>query len=262
LQSADPAANFISLRGHEGGITTLAISPDNHWLVTGSLDTKVRLWDLFSTDPNSTSVVLDDYETEVSALAYSSGGRWLVSASKDGAAHIRDWKTFKQSANPITLNGAVSEICCLDFSPDEHWLASGPHAQLWDLNSVNSTTQAILPYMQFGDVSALKFSLDGNWLVLAGYEGMQLTDIEKQDVDGSLSLNGGVESSNSLAFSPDGKTLISGTDNFISFWRFSWDDLYSQACQVAGRNLTRLEWQMYFPGETYRITCPQWPAGQ
>ena len=33
------------------------------------------------------------------------------------------------------------------------------------------------------------------------------------------------------------------------------------ACRLAGRNLTRTEWAQYLPGQAYRKTCPQWPAG-
>jgi WD40 repeat protein len=41
----------VVLALHEGEISTVAISPDNHWLVTGSWDTTARLWDLRSQDP-------------------------------------------------------------------------------------------------------------------------------------------------------------------------------------------------------------------
>ena len=34
------------------------------------------------------------------------------------------------------------------------------------------------------------------------------------------------------------------------------------ACRLAGRNLTRTEWAQYLPGQAYRKTCPQWPAGR
>jgi len=40
------------------------------------------------------------------------------------------------------------------------------------------------------------------------------------------------------------------------------DGLVDVACSIVGRNLTQAEWQQYFPGEEYRITCPQWPAGE
>ena len=40
------------LRGHEGVVYAVAISPDNHWLVTtGRWDKTARLWDLRAKDP-------------------------------------------------------------------------------------------------------------------------------------------------------------------------------------------------------------------
>jgi hypothetical protein len=33
------------------------------------------------------------------------------------------------------------------------------------------------------------------------------------------------------------------------------------ACQAAGRNLSREEWERYMGQEPYRAMCDQWPAG-
>jgi tetratricopeptide (TPR) repeat protein len=42
-QNPNPAANPVVLRGHEGPVSAVAISPDNRWLVTGSEDKTARL---------------------------------------------------------------------------------------------------------------------------------------------------------------------------------------------------------------------------
>ena len=36
--------HLIVLRGHEGSVRAVAISPDNRWVVTGSGDNTARLW--------------------------------------------------------------------------------------------------------------------------------------------------------------------------------------------------------------------------
>jgi hypothetical protein len=46
LRQALAEAGGRSLSGHEGFIPAVAISPDNHWLVTGSEDKTARLWNL------------------------------------------------------------------------------------------------------------------------------------------------------------------------------------------------------------------------
>ena len=42
----------------DGPIMTVAISPDNRWVVTGSDDKTARLWDLSAKDPGANPVVL------------------------------------------------------------------------------------------------------------------------------------------------------------------------------------------------------------
>jgi WD40 repeat protein len=44
LSAKDPAANTVILRGHQGQVDAVAISPDNRWVVTGSYDKTARLW--------------------------------------------------------------------------------------------------------------------------------------------------------------------------------------------------------------------------
>ncbi|MCP4360256.1 MAG: hypothetical protein GY796_19795, partial [Chloroflexi bacterium] len=39
-------------------------------------------------------------------------------------------------------------------------------------------------------------------------------------------------------------------------------ELINVACQSSTRNFSWDEWQLYFPGEAYRCTCGQRPAGK
>jgi WD40 repeat protein len=46
LTAKDPTTSPVVLRGHASMILAVIISPDNHWLVTGSRDGTARLWPL------------------------------------------------------------------------------------------------------------------------------------------------------------------------------------------------------------------------
>ncbi|CAN7186826.1 nSTAND1 domain-containing NTPase [Knoellia sp. LjRoot47] len=65
-----------------------------------------------------------------------------------------------------------------------------------------------------------------------------------------------------ISYLPDGSgVVVTGRDGMT--WTLetqpqSWVD---RACAVAGRNLTRAEWQEHFPHSAYRTTCEQWPSG-
>ena len=44
-------------------------------------------------------------------------------------------------------------------------------------------------------------------------------------------------------------------------WNFRFETWPDIACERAGRNLTRAEWDAYLPSdEAYHVTCPQHPS--
>ena len=44
-------------------------------------------------------------------------------------------------------------------------------------------------------------------------------------------------------------------DRTARLWNLRLDELMDLACQVAGRNFSRVEWDQYFRGQPYRKTC-------
>jgi hypothetical protein len=56
--------------------------------------------------------------------------------------------------------------------------------------------------------------------------------------------------------SPDGRTVVSSRNGDLVAWDLDPAAWQRRACQAAGRNLSQDEWDQYFPGETYRQTCP------
>lgn len=90
-----------------------------------------------------------------------------------------------------------------------------------------------------------------------------------QILDGALSRSfadklrrpGGSEdpTTTGLAFSPDGLTLASMSDQTILLWDFDVTSWRRRACAIANRNLTHEEWDRYIGAETYRKTCGNIP---
>lgn len=98
----------------------------------------------------------------------------------------------------------------------------------------------------------------GTLLATASSDGtVRLWDLERQEAFGpSIATTGGF-----VDLSDDGRWLAIAGDSGISIWSLDPTDWAESACQIAGRNLTRAEWDRYLPsGEPYHGTCPQWNA--
>ena len=60
-----------------------------------------------------------------------------------------------------------------------------------------------------------------------------------------------------LAFSPNGKTLVTAGPGGTQLWDISPpSNLLSAVCAIAGGSLTRQEWSTYIPSEPFQRVCP------
>ena len=73
-------------------------------------------------------------------------------------------------------------------------------------------------------------------------------------------LEGHQQAVTSIAFSPDSKTLVSGSDDrTLIAWNVDAESWIQQACAIANRNFSCEEWQEFLGDEPYQATCPQFP---
>jgi eukaryotic-like serine/threonine-protein kinase len=121
-----------SLEGHTGWVYPLATSPDGHWLASGSGDTTVMIWNVNSHKPERR---LLGHIAGVQALTFSPDGRILASGGRDHTIRLWDMNTGQQLC---LLRGHSGVVNSLSFSPDGHWLVSQSKdglVKLWDVTS-------------------------------------------------------------------------------------------------------------------------------
>ena len=108
----------LIIDGHPVTITTVAFSPDDEILASGSLDAIIRLWNVAS---GTLISELMSHTAAVTSLAYSADGKILASSSDDGT--IRLWDVHNQQCLAV-LSGHSERITTITFSPNGAMLVS------------------------------------------------------------------------------------------------------------------------------------------
>jgi hypothetical protein len=187
-QSLRDALGFIGGRlvaRADGPIKTVAISPDNRWLVTGSLDKTARLWDLSAKDPAANSIVLHGHEGPLWAVAISPDNRWVVTGSFDNTARLWDLSAKDPAASPVVLRGHEGGVMAVAISPDNRWVVTGSldnTARLWDLSAKDPAANPVVLRGHEGWIRAVAISPDNRWVVTGSFDNTaRLWDLSAKD---------------------------------------------------------------------------------
>lgn len=248
------------LIGHESRVTSLAFIPHNSILATGSSDGKVILWQVATQKPTDSSFV--EYNDVVRSIAISPDGKILAAGGNSMNVILWDIASHQLIGQPLSGHDApVSQII---FSPDGKTLASSSwdHTIIfWDIETLQPIKKPLKSYGS--EVESIAFSPDGNTLASGSWNGnIILWDVASHQPVGQELDGLGKNWQMSLAFNPNGKMLVSAQNNVVILWDTDTQSWVNSLCEMVGRNFTQAEWQQYFLDESYRATCPQWPAGQ
>ena len=255
---------------HPGPIYALAVAPNGSRLASAGgvfeadsgRDWGVRVLDL--SRPDSTPLVFSGHDRPVRALAFAADGR-LAGGGSDGDVIVWDDRGNTLFTKPLKHNSRP--IVALAFMAEQRLAAVDLDGAgwVWNLKTQNLEPEGVFCEEYQGCITALA-TMDKGRLAAAGAPGVTLISPPVRASWLSRFGAGGREESVDLpaagacrlAISPDGRFLAAGlASGRVAVWTVPFDGpegLKQEASKVVGRNLTKKEWERYFPSEPYRET--------
>jgi len=184
----------------DGGVSSLAFSPDGKTLASAAVGGDTILWDLAGKAQLHAGFLKD-----TGSVAFSRDGQWLAS----GSWQLTVRRTSDFTPFELLLPDAPTHVT-VAFSPDGRTLASASfkgNVTLWDLEK---RTIAEGPWqLKIGSLDALAFSPDGGALFASG-EGGVIAKVALGSVP--LRRDLAVGDAADFRFLPDGKLLVASTE--------------------------------------------------
>jgi WD40 repeat protein len=147
------------LSGHEQTVLALAVSPDERYLLTGSVDRTARLWEL-----SSGKLVREfgNHRMSVGSVAFSNDGKSVITGSWDDTVHVWDVNADREK---MILSGHEGGVQTATFSSDGKTIISLSGTGLMKFWSAAAQREAgqirLSPGAHQGWLSA---SDNGDWL--------------------------------------------------------------------------------------------------
>jgi WD40 repeat protein len=261
------ARKLATVKTGQTGLVGVAWDPHAPTVVTSGAPGSVLFWDV--SHPRHP---VEQPRRALTALAgfphFSPDGRFIVIVG--GGPPATSATVFDVATGRKLLDfGGGATLPQVSFTPDSAILAavigqfnSTGEVALWDTTTWHRRATLTLPYSPGG----IAFINDGTRFVtpsiLPAIGRIDLWDTATLQPVGEPLTAPTTESLFSNADPRGTKIAIgsySGITTVLDVDPRSWE---RAACRLAGRNLTRTEWKQYVPGQSYRRTCPQWPAGR
>ncbi len=224
LWNVNTGAQIVTYEGHEDGVTEVEFSSDGQYLLTGSADATVRLWEVKTGETVQVFGPVeeaDEADPDIRGVAFSADETQVIGGTNFGAVFIWDIETG-EAARRIAVGDRSARVDDIALHPNGRVLAA-------------STFDSIVYMLDVGDGQVIRrlvghaapvfqsaFAPDGQTLISASQDGT----LRRWHVSGGAQIralrgynnNSGVAS---IAVSSDGRRALSGgsdADPAVLLW--------------------------------------------
>src|SRR6266496_483470 len=197
---------LYTYRRHTGNVRSVAWSPDNKRIASGSDDRTIQVWDAAN---GGHSFTYSGHASTVLAVAWSPDGRRIASGNSDGTVQVWDTSTGNTL---LTYRGHTDVVMSVAWSPDGKRIASASTdrtVQVWD--AANGGHSFVYSGHHYGKVIKVAWSPDGRRIASASADGtVQVWDASTgRNVLTYRGHTGDIVAA--VAWSPDGTRIASGS---------------------------------------------------
>ncbi|KAJ3136158.1 hypothetical protein HK100_002033 [Physocladia obscura] len=201
-----------TLESHKDRVFAVAVSTDGQFVVSGSWDKTVKIWDVHT---GAVQKTLLGHSDEVYAIAISADSQFIASGSSDRTVKLWDVQT---GAVQKTLKGHSKAVRAVAISPGGQFIVSGSAdttVRIWDAQTgvVQKTLTGHTDYVRSVAISA------NEWFVVSGSSDktVKIWNVESGEV--LKTLEGHSTFVCSVAISVNEQFIVSGSDDTtVKIW--------------------------------------------
>lgn len=193
-------------------VTAIAFAPDGKSIAAGSNDSTIYLWDPATQKEQKQ---IKGMQQRVTAVLITPDGKSLVAGSQLGMVSV--WDLPQQQQRMASHSGRGSAMA-LALSPDGQNLVSGGEDRRMFVREVATGRFHRIIHGHTGKINAISYCSDGRHFASAAadktcriWDSTNGQEVRKLDTNEATGFQ-------SVAYSPDGKKLVTGTKDLIQIW--------------------------------------------